>query len=270
MSNRTAAARKDILDEIYLLYHHRQFVQPDPLQFLYGYQDPRDREVVALVASSLAYGRVAQILASVRKVLDVLGPSPRDRLMAVPRRKLDAALGGFKHRFNTGREVAALLWGLRRLIERYGSLGKCVQKSLGKRDETILPALAAMVGELHDLTGGPWNHLLCDVTKGGASKRLNLMLRWLVRPDDGVDIGDWEPLGPQRLLAPLDVHMHRLCKAMGATRRNQADARTVMEITRWFAGICPQDPVKYDFSLTRLGIRGQMSEESFLAYFESA
>ena len=59
----------------------RHGADPDPvvsdlLLFLYRYDDPLDREIAGLVASSLAYGRIAQILKSVSRVLDPLGPSP--------------------------------------------------------------------------------------------------------------------------------------------------------------------------------------------------
>ena len=50
---------RERLEELYSLYHRRELVHPDPLEFLYDYHDLRDREVVGLVASSLAYGRVS-------------------------------------------------------------------------------------------------------------------------------------------------------------------------------------------------------------------
>ena len=58
----TAKTYAQNLCELYETYNHREFVHPDPLEFLYDYQDLRDREIVGLVASSLAYGGVRQIL----------------------------------------------------------------------------------------------------------------------------------------------------------------------------------------------------------------
>lgn len=37
-------------------------------------------------------------------------------------------------------------------------------------------------------------------------------------------------------------------------RRNQADLKAAVEITSAFRRFSPEDPVKYDFALTRLGI----------------
>ena len=58
--------------------------------------------------------------------------------------------------------------------------------------------------------------------------------------------------------------MHRICRTLGLTSRKQADMRTALDITRAFARINPDDPARYDFSLTRLGIRKDMDPESFL------
>jgi uncharacterized protein (TIGR02757 family) len=72
---------------------------------------------------------------------------------------------------------------------------------------------------------------------------------------DAVDPGGWEGMSPAQLIVPLDVHMHRICRALGLTRRQAADLRTAVEITDAFRAFAPDDPVRYDFALTRLGIR---------------
>ncbi len=256
---------KDMLDELYLRYNRRAYVHPDPVEFLYRYDDGADREVAALVASSLAYGRVAQILRSVQAVLAVLGDRPAQRLAAMKPASLDRALAGFKHRFATGSEMAALLISARRQIVEFGSLQACFLAGLGADDETVLPALTKFAARLR--AGGsrhglaPIAHLLSDPARGSACKRLNLMLRWLVRRDK-VDLGDWHRVPAAKLIVPLDTHMHRLSRQMNATARRAADLRTAREITAAFAAICPQDPVKYDFALTRLGIHPQARRES--------
>ena len=61
---------KASLEALYTVYNRREAVHPDPVEFLYRYEDPADREVAGLVASSLAYGRVMHILNSVSAVLE--------------------------------------------------------------------------------------------------------------------------------------------------------------------------------------------------------
>jgi uncharacterized protein (TIGR02757 family) len=101
---------------------------------------------------------------------------------------------------------------------------------------------------------GARNYLLPDPAAGSACKRLHLYLRWMVRRD-AVDPGGWSRVRARQLVAPVDVHMHRLGRALGFTKRRQADARTALEITAALRRFAPHDPVRYDFALTRLGIR---------------
>ncbi|MDI6743591.1 MAG: DUF2400 family protein, partial [Smithella sp.] len=66
-------------------------------------------------------------------------------------------------------------------------------------------------------------------------------------------------ISPAKLLMPIDVHMHRIGRMLNLTRRNQADLKTALEITEGFRKWMPDDPVKFDFALTRFGIRPDMN-----------
>ena len=65
-----SAATREALEALYRKYNRREFVHPDPLEFVLSYEDSGDREIAGLVASRLAYGRVAQMLKGVRSVLE--------------------------------------------------------------------------------------------------------------------------------------------------------------------------------------------------------
>jgi uncharacterized protein (TIGR02757 family) len=95
--------------------------------------------------------------------------------------------------------------------------------------------------------------LLAGPGRGGAAKRLNLFLRWMVRSDD-VDTGLWRSIDKSKLIVPVDVHMGRLCRILGFHNHKNVSLRTALEITGHFAAIAPADPVKYDFALSRIGI----------------
>ncbi len=252
------------LERLYAHYNRRKFVHPDPLEFLYRYDDVRDREVAGLVASSLAYGRVGQILKSVAKVLDRMTARPARFLERTSAARLRRAFTGFKHRFTSGEDVAGLLCGVKRVIKRCGSLEACFVEGLRDTDDTVQPALGAFVGEIATGAGGRPASLLPDPAKGSACKRLHLFLRWMVRRD-AVDPGGWELVAPSKLVVPLDVHMFRLCRGFEFTRRRQAGARAALEVTARFRELAPDDPVRYDFALTRLGIRNDADADAFLS-----
>ena len=255
---------RERLEELFSLYHRRELVHPDPLEFLYDYPVPRDRELVGLIASSLAYGRVTQILKSVSSVLERMDPSPSAYLLNSSLESLLSTFANFKHRFTTGQELTALLWGAKCVIEQYGSLHACFTACLNDNDDTILPALSAFVGKFNTCPSknGKFS-LLPSPNKGSACKRLNLFLRWMVRRDE-VDPGVWRSVPASKLIVPLDTHMHRICRLLNLTKRRQADLRTAIDITHTFRTIAPEDPVRYDFALTRLGIRGDTDLVGFL------
>ena len=243
------------LDNLYGRYNRREFVHPDPVEFLHLYEDLRDREIAAFVAASLAYGRVHQILKSVSVVLSAMGPGPLAFLRDNSDKTIMRTFSGFKHRFTDGRKLASMLVGLKRVVARYGSLEACFYDGMNHNEAHLLGAMSAFVANLRQCAKNSLDHLVPSPVKGSACKRLNLFLRWMVRCDD-VDPGGWKGIPPAMLLVPLDVHMHRIAQSMHMTRRKQANMKTVLEITEGFRAIDPSDPVKYDFCLTRLGIRG--------------
>jgi uncharacterized protein (TIGR02757 family) len=245
---------REKLDRLYEMYNHRRYVHPDPLEFLYGYPDIRERELAGLIASSLAYGRVTQILKSVSSVLEKMAPSPRSFLLDSTPKTLLACFSGFRHRFTTGDEIAHMLTGVKQAIERHGSLYDCFLAGFNEHDDSIIPAISAFVNELNSATEGGMNSLLPSPERGSACKRINLFLRWMVRKDR-VDPGGWDDIPRSMLIIPLDTHMHHICTDLNMTCRKNADISTAVEITGAFRRIAPEDPVRYDFSLTRLGIR---------------
>ncbi|RLD93208.1 MAG: TIGR02757 family protein, partial [Aquificota bacterium] len=228
---------------------------------------PRDREVVGLIASSLAYGRVQQILRNVAWVLERLTPSPAAFLEASSIRELEVLAKGFRHRFTTEEELALLLKGMRGVIRRWDSLYQGFCRGIGERDTTFVPALSRFVDLLAVEGGGRPSSLLPDPKRGSACKRLHLFLRWMVRKD-AVDPGGWEGLGAHRLIIPLDTHMHNISLGLGLTQRRHADLKAALEITHAFRRVAPEDPVRYDFVLTRWGIREELSVGGLLEEME--
>jgi uncharacterized protein (TIGR02757 family) len=251
-----------ILEAIYNKFNHKRYVCPDPLQFLYHYENVADREIVGLVAASLAYGRVAQINKSVSRVLDRMGPSPCDFLLQAGIRELLSTFSGFVHRFAKTEHLAGLLSGARRILLNHGSLNNCFLCYYTPEDDSVFSALNHFAKELLNGAHGNPGHLLPLPEKGSAGKRLHLYLRWMVR-QDAVDPGGWNGICPSKLIIPLDVHMHAICKKMGFTQRKNANLKTALDITARFKQLSPDDPVKYDFSLTRLGIRKDAEIKDF-------
>jgi uncharacterized protein (TIGR02757 family) len=154
-----------------------------------------------------------------------------------------------------------MLSGIRGTIEKFGSLNECFVSGLSRSDDNILPALQKFVDEVG--VGG--KYLLPSPSRGSACKRLNLFLRWMVRKD-AVDPGGWTGVPKSKLIVPLDTHMARIGKMFDFTLRKSADMKMAFEITAAFSEFAPRDPVKFDFSLTRFGIREELDMPSLLKH----
>jgi uncharacterized protein (TIGR02757 family) len=257
------AKLKPALERLYRRFNRRENVERDPLGFLYRYGDPRDREAAGFIASSLSFGNAGQIVRSISCVLEPMGPAPFRYLTRTRPASIVRNCTGFKHRWVTGENVAAMLEGLGSVLRRYGSLEACFKQGLHEDEEDIIPALSRFVDEISSRSPEGLQYLLPSPCRKSACKRLNLFLRWMVRSDE-VDPGVWSGIPASKLIVPLDTHLFRLGKAMGLTERNQADIRSAREITDGFRAVTPDDPVRYDFSLASLGMRGGDDEKAFL------
>jgi len=231
--------------------------EADPVGFAHRYPHRHDQELVALVAASVAFGNVTTIRAKLEDLLARVGPTPA--LVADDARRVRDRLRGWKHRVFVGDDVARLLAGARAVQRAHGSLGTLFEANV-RATGSIREALGALCDAIRSAGGlrrdgarrGP-AHILPDPRGPSASKRLLLFLRWMVRPADGVDLGLWS-IDPAGLLMPVDVHIHKLARNLGLTRRRDASWRTTEEITRALARFDPSDPTKYDFSLCHMGM----------------
>ena len=240
------------LDGLYYVYQRRELINPDPLYFLYKYEDVRDREIAGLIASSLAYGRVAQIMKSVDRVLTCLTDEPYKFL--VNNDEPEIVPEGFKHRFTTSNDMNNLLRNVREILRKHGTLEEFLRECLRDSAGEIYSALDEFSARLSRNREAGSFPLVTAPRDGSACKRLFLFLKWMVRSDE-VDPGGWKVIRPCDLTVPTDTHMHRISMKLGFTKRKNADLRCAIEITDGFREICPEDPARYDFVLTRFGIR---------------
>lgn len=266
---------KAILDNLYKQRSQRH-LDNDPLSFCHRYNDPLDQEIVGLIASCLAYGKVHLIKRSVAAVLNVMSPSPRRYIDHYDPSSCLRSLAGFKHRFNDGRDLCALFHAMKSMIDQEGSIGSYYQRFYDESAADISPSIIGLTSAVLDLdysavfgtTRPPadsyFPFFFPSPASGSACKRLCMFLRWMVRPDDGIDLGLWSGISPAKLIIPVDAHIMKISRLLGFTARRQADWKTALEITAALREFDHADPVKYDFSLCHIGIsegcRGKTGE----------
>jgi uncharacterized protein (TIGR02757 family) len=231
----------------------------DPVSIVHRYARSSDRELVGLMASSVAFGNVKAFRAKLEQALARLGSD----VTAVADDELEvfARLHGWKHRVYRGEDLARLLIGARRVQRVSGSLGRRFSEDLA-RERDLRGALTSFAGAIREAggldrrDGGKRRgaaHILADPGGSSGCKRLLLYLRWMVRPEDGVDLGLWD-IPTSLLLVPVDTHIHKLGRNLGLTRRKALSWKTTEEITGVLRKLDPEDPAKYDFALCHLGM----------------
>ena len=252
------------MDDLYRHYDHR-FVEPDPLEFVRRQTSAADREVVGLIASSLAYGNVRQIKRSIGLVLEAMGDGAAAAVDRLEPRAMARRLARFKHRFNDGRDVACLLFYIRQMREQHGSVEEFFRAGHDAREADVGPALISFTGRTLALGhGGLYGRgplpaaagvrfFFPSPASGSACKRLNLYLRWMVRRE-GVDLGVWRGVDPAGLVIPLDAHVLAIARRVRLTRYKSPGWAMAMDITRRLRTLDPADPVKYDFAFHRMGL----------------
>jgi len=238
-------------------------IEPDPLQLVLRYREPRDQEVAGLLAAAFAYGRAEIIVANIGRVLTRMHPSPGQYIATFDRAEGERRFADFAHRFHKMPELVALLERIAAVVGSHGSLGALFRDGYDAGAPDIAPSLAhfveALIGAVPARGRGAaamnrsLQYLLTSPKGGSACKRMNLYLRWMVRRTPP-DLGLWDFVDPAKLVIPVDTHIHRIATFLGLNERKSTDWKTARGITDRLARFDRADPVRYDFALCRLGI----------------
>lgn len=255
---------QDALEQLYASFNAPESAL-DPVQIVRRYSRLDDREVVGFIAAGLAFGRVASVMASIEAVCGVLGPAPAAAVRAFDPARDAARFDHLGHRWTRGRDLAAVVWILNRILGAHGSIERSVAAGLDPAAADVEPALESFSTRARAIdlrpvygrvprTPGAW-YFFTRPSTGSACKRLNLFLRWMVRADN-VDPGGWSSVPARQLVVPLDTHTIRAGRCLRLTRRASPGWRMAADITASLRKFDPDDPVRFDFSLCHLSMMG--------------
>ena len=253
---------KPELDRLYADFNHADSAT-DPIQIVRRYRRDDDREIVGFIAAALAFGRVSSVLQSIERVLAVMGPEPAAYVRRFDARRDGPAFAGIVHRWTREADIVAMLWLLRQMIDRAGSVEGFFVEGYDADADDIAGALdsfstRALALDLKSAYGRvPKRPGVCYFfprpSAGSGCKRLNLFLRWMVRRD-ALDLGVWRRVSPAKLIVPLDTHVIRVGRCLRLTRYTSPGWRMARDITASLRRLDADDPVKYDFSICHLGM----------------
>ena len=250
------------LDSLYHDYN-REDSAADPVHLVRPFAAAADREIAGFCAAALAFGRVASVINSIETLLRIMGPHPAAYVRTFEPRGAHPELRAMVHRWTKGVDLAALIWMLRQMLERSGTIEKFFVEGLEADAVDIGPALdsfsrRALALDMRQVYGRvPKRAGVCYFfprpSAGSACKRLNLYLRWMVRHDE-VDLGVWRSVPRSKLIVPLDTHVIRLSHCLRLTRYSSPGWKMAADITASLRRLDPADPVRFDFSLCHVGM----------------
>ena len=253
---------KSLLDEKVAQYNRTDFIADDPISFPHAFTRREDVEIVALLASVIAWGNRKMILRSGNRMFyDLMHSAPYDFVMSGEWENLDNKQN--IHRTFFVSDFKYICRGLRNIYAQYGSMEPLFA------DCSTWDGIERLRNELANANGGETTRHISNPVSvkgktGSACKRMHMMLRWLCRKDGVVDLGIWQAVSPSQLMMPIDVHVARTARSLGLVNRKQNDRRTVEELTEKLRELSPEDPVRYDFALFGVGEAGDNFIEDYI------
>lgn len=257
------------LDVLVEKYKNPDFIKNDPIRFPHRYKDFKDIEIMAFIAAMMAQGKRTKIVENLEKIEKLMNNDPYNFVYNFDYETDSPSFDNFSHfayRNILGKEIVCILYLLKQVLHKYGSLKNLFLEGLDTKQKNVKQALVYFTNTIFSMEPPPnpdmnpipntVKALLPNPEKGSACKRLNMFLRWVVRKDD-VDLGIWTEVPTSMLLIPLDFHVSKISRDLGLTSRKQDDWKTAEEITERLKEFDPNDPSKYDFAIFGTGIAGE-------------
>ncbi|WP_459978106.1 TIGR02757 family protein [Nautilia lithotrophica] len=212
----------------------------DPVLIAHKYKD----EYSALIAALFAYGNVKAILKFLNQInYDLKNITIDNKLY---------------YRFQTSKDVYYFLKTLSIMKKEY-SLNELFLKGYKKENNPIdgIREIIKTIYTINKYNSKGYEFLIGKIpptkTKGiSPYKRWNMFLRWMVR-DEYPDLGLWNGVNKKDLIIPLDTHTHKVSLKLGLLKRKTYDLQAALELTQKLKEFDPDDPLKYDFALYRIG-----------------
>jgi len=226
-------------EDIYQCYNKKEFIHTDPIH--YPHTLDGNKEFIAITAACFAYGNVKAIKSFLSNFFDHYGTVPSD---------LNADNKGLYYRFQSVDDVHYYAQFMERLYGDYGSIENIFaeRETLEEGIDHFFDLMKTMCAD-----AGKGFFFLFPNPRTSGAKRLRMFLRWMIRKDD-VDFGLWTKFNKTELMMPIDTHILRFAKNNQVIMNESASRKNLETVSAFFRTLNPNDPAKYDFALTRLGI----------------
>ncbi len=242
------------LNKLAETYENTSFIKDDPVQFPHRFQNRKDIEIAGFIASLAAYGSRKVFIKKLDTLFQIAENEPLNFILNFDPK----LLGDFNYRFGKTEDFTQIFSVMKNLYKHDGGLKELFEyayKNVGTlRDAKFFNIITDyFYSRAEENAGQGFYFMIPNPNNGGAMKRMNMFLRWMVRKPP-VDFGVWDFIPTSELLIPLDVHVARVSREMGLLKRNSNDFKAVVELTDKLKEFDQFDPVKYDFATFGYGV----------------
>ncbi|MEP1304680.1 MAG: TIGR02757 family protein [Balneola sp.] len=258
MTKKKLLALKPKLDALVEQIEQTDFIDNDPIQFMYAFEDKNDKELAGFFAAIMAWGRRDIVINKVDDLLKRMDYKPAEFILNFT--ESDAAkLEGFKHRTFKPIDIYWLIKTLQSILKKHTTFEAfwemCYLKSK-EFDRELIAIFHEEFFTVHPEIPQRTRKHISNSEKNSSCKRLYMYLRWCIRSGP-VDLQTMSFMNPSELMIPLDVHVARQARALGLLKRKQNDWKAVQELMGKLLLLDQNDPAKYDFALFGMGVLDQ-------------
>jgi uncharacterized protein (TIGR02757 family) len=247
---------RELLESKLTVYQGPAFIASDPISIPHRFKQRQDIEISGFFAAVLAWGQRKTIIAKCDLLLGLFDNEPYEYIIGHRPSDLKRMLT-FTHRTFQPTDLLHFIRFLRHHYQQNDSLQSAFPVQAHETDVTgALNRFRRYFLSLPDTPDRTRKHI-ASPDQGSACKRLNMFLRWMVRPhSSGIDFGVWKDVKPRQLVCPVDLHSGRVARRLGLLTRHQNDWKAALELTGNLRLLNPQDPVRYDIALFGMGAIG--------------
>lgn len=241
---------KSFLDYKASTYESPDFIETDPISIPHQFSKKEDIEISSFLIATIAWGQRKTIIKNGQSIIEKMDKAPSEFINHFTEDDL-APFESFKHRTFNSEDLIFFFKSLQNIYQNHGGLENVFSFYPNDMKENIA-RFRAIFFEIE----GPnrTQKHVSNTTKGSSAKRINMFLRWMVRPSTaGVDFGIWKKIKAKHLMLPLDVHTGNVGRKLNLLTRKQNDWKSVQEISDNLRKLDANDPIKYDFALFGLG-----------------
>ena len=113
---------KNFLDEMYIKYNTKSFIEKDPIQIPHKFNLREDIEISAFLTSIISWGNRKMIINNANKMMSIMGNTPYDFIINANEKQIDRI--SFVHRTFNSDDLKFFIYSLKNIYLNYGGLEK--------------------------------------------------------------------------------------------------------------------------------------------------